>query len=74
MAGSILVRYAKKSYRQLEKEEGEHAQMKKLNHSVELVPGSEVVRYCENHEEANRFAQSMHEHGHHVLEVRDEYA
>ena len=73
MAGSVRVRYAKKTYRQLESERVNHAQMKKLNHSIELVPGSEVVRYCENKEEANRFAKSMHEQGHHVLEVRDEY-
>ncbi len=74
MAGSILVRYAKKTYRQVESERVEHAQMKKLNHSIELVPGSELVRYCENHEEAHRFAQSMYEQGYHVLEVRNEYA
>ena len=74
MAGSVRVRYAKKTYRQLESERVEHAQMKKLNRSIELVPGSENIRYCENKEEAFKFAQSMYDQGNHVLEVIDEYA
>ena len=33
MAGSIMVRYAKKTYKQRQKENtGSHAQMKELNH------------------------------------------
>ena len=74
MAGSVKVRYAKKTYRQIQSEEVGYAQMnKQLNHSIEIVPGSEVVRYYENMKDAHNFAKSVHDQGHNVLEIKNEY-
>ena len=71
MAGSIMVRYAKKSSKQLRKENsGSHAQMsKQLNYSVDIVPDSISYMTFETHKEANAFANRMREEGNHIIEI-----
>ena len=74
MAGSIMVRYAKKTYKQSQKENtGSHAQMKELNHSVDIDPDSISYMTFENHSDAKAFAQRMQEDGNHIIEIKDDY-
>ena len=74
MAGSIIVRYAKKTYKQQRQEDsGSHAQMKHRTHSVEIIPESESIMTFQNWEEARKFAQHMNETGHHIIEMKDDY-
>ena len=75
MAGSIMVRYAKKTTKQLRKENsGTHAQMsKQLNHSVDINPDTISYMTFENHSDAREFAQRMQEQGNHIIEIKDDY-
>ena len=75
MAGSVMVRYAKKSSKQLRKENsGSHAQMsKQLNYSVDIVPDSISYMTFETQSEANSFANRMREEGNHIIEIKDDY-
>ena len=62
MAGSIMVRYAKKTSKQLAKERsGSHAQMKNINYSIDIDPNSISFMTFETREEARNFANSMQE-------------
>ena len=50
MAGSIMVRYAKKTSKQLAKERsGSHAQMKNINYSIDINPDTISYMTFENH-------------------------
>ena len=70
MAGSIMVRYAKKTYKQRQKENtGSHAQMKELNHSVDIDPDSISYMTFETQKEASEFANRMQEEGNHIIEI-----
>lgn len=74
MAGSIIVKYAKKTSKQLAKERsGSHAQMKELNYSVDINPNSISIMTFENMEKAQKFANRMQEQGNHILEIKDDY-
>ena len=75
MAGSIIVRYAKKSYKQRQKEDtGTHAQMsKQLNYSVDIVPDSESIMTFEDWDSAREFAKRQREEGYHIIEMKDDY-
>jgi len=74
MAGSIMVRYAKKTYKQMVKERsGSHAQMKNLNHSVDIDPDSISYMTFDNMKDAYKFASGQQEQGYHIIEVRDDH-
>ena len=75
MAGSIMVRYARKTSKQLAKERsGSHAQMsKQLNYSIDVNQDSFSYMTFDNMSEANQFAQWMREDGWHIIEVKDDY-
>ena len=74
MAGSIIVRYAQKTYKQRRAEQQDaHGVFKELNHSVDIIPESISVMTFSTWEEANEFARSASEIGHHILEIKDDY-
>ncbi len=74
MAGSIMVKYAKKTSKQLNKERsGSHAQMKQLNYSVDIVPDSISIMTFEDMKDANAFASRMRDDGMHIIEIKDDY-
>ena len=74
MAGSIMVRYARKTSKQLAKERsGSHAQMKNINYSIDIDPESISYMTFETQSEEKAFAQRMQEDGNHILEIKDEY-
>ena len=73
MAGSIMVRYARKTYKQQRAEERNSAVFKNLTHSVDIIPESMSIMTFNSWTEANKFAQSVKETGHHILEIKDDY-
>ena len=74
MAGSIIVRYAKKTRKQISKENtGSHALMKELNHSVDIDPNSISYMTFNDMKDANSFARRIQEEGNHILEIKDDY-
>ena len=74
MAGSIMVRYAKKTSKQLAKERsGSHAQMKNINYSIDINPNTISYMTFETQSEAKAFAQRMQEDGNHIIEIKDDY-
>ena len=74
MAGSIMVRYARKTSKQLAKERsGSHAQMKNINYSIDIDPNSISFMTFETREEARNFANSMQEQRNHIIEIKDDY-
>ena len=75
MAGSIMVRYAKKTSKQLRKENsGSHAQMsKQLNYSIDIDPMSISYMTFETQKEASANANRMQEEGNHIIEIKDHY-
>ena len=73
MAGSIMVRYAQKTYKQRRAEERNSAVFKNLTHSVDIIPESMSYMTFDTWEEANEFAQYIREKGQHVLEIIDDY-
>tara|TARA_B100000959_G_scaffold261334_1_gene298791 strand:+ start:617 stop:850 length:234 start_codon:yes stop_codon:yes gene_type:complete len=74
MAGSIMVKYVKKTYKQLQLERsGSHAQMnKQMNHSVDVDSTSFSYMTFDNMKDANRFASDKQEEGYHIIEVINE--
>jgi len=69
-----MVRYAKKTSKQLNKERsGSHAQMKQLNYSVDIDPSSISIMTFEDMKEANAFASRMRDDGMHIIEIKDDY-
>ena len=74
MAGSIIVRYAQKTYKQQRAEKQDaHGVFKELNHSVDIVPESIAIMTFSTWEEARIFANSAIENGQHILEIKDDY-
>ena len=73
MAGSIIVRYAKKTHKQRRAEEQNTAIFKNLTHSVDIIPESISIMTFKSWSEANEFAQHVREDGHHILEIIDDY-
>ena len=74
MAGSVMVRYARKPSKQLAKERsGSHAQMKNINYSIDIDPESISFMTFQTYEEARNFANSMQEQGNHIIEIKDDY-
>ena len=73
MAGSIMVRYAQKTYKQQRAEYKDSAIFKNLNHSVDIIPESMSYMTFNTQGEANEFAESMIDKGYHILEIKDDY-
>ena len=75
MAGSIMVRYAKKTSKQLAKERtGSHAQMsKQLNYSIDIDHESMSFMTFETYEEARNFANNMQEQVNNIIDIKDDY-
>ena len=73
MAGSIMVRYAQKTYKQQRAEKQNSAVFKNLNHSVDIIPESMSIMTFNTWKEANKFAESMVDKGYHILEMKDDY-
>jgi len=74
MAGSIIVRYAQKTYKQQRAEQQDaHGVFKELNHSVDIIPESISVMTFSTWKEARIFANSAVENGQHILEIKDDY-
>ena len=74
MAGSIIVRYAQKTYKQQRAEKQDaHGVFKELNHSVDIVPESISFMTFSTWKEAKKFAVDLQEKGHHILEMKDDY-
>ena len=73
MAGSIIVRYAQKTYKQRRVEEENSDTFDNKNYSVDIIPESMSIMTFNNWKEARNFAKHVNETGHHVLEMKDEY-
>ena len=73
MAGSIIVRYAKKTYKQQSAEELNSAVFKNLTHSVDIIPESMSIMTFNTQKEASKFAEKVREEGYHILEIKDDY-
>jgi len=71
MAGSIIVRYAKKSYKQQTVDET--GEFKNLNHSVDIIPKSMSIMTFESHKAAGKFASDIADKGYHIIEIIDDY-
>jgi uncharacterized FlgJ-related protein len=69
MAGSIMVRYARKTYKQQKTEKD----FKELNHSVDIIPESMSIMTFETRKEASKFASSIRDDGFHIIEIIDDY-
>jgi hypothetical protein len=74
MAGSIMVRYAQKTYKQQKAEYKDSAIFKNLNHSVDIIPESMSIMTFSSQKEANEFAEDMIDKGYHILEIKDDYS
>jgi len=73
MAGSIMVRYAQKTYKQRTAEYNDSAIFKNLTHSVDIIPESMSIMTFSTQKEANKFAESMIDKGYHIIEIKDDY-
>ena len=73
MAGCILVRYAKKTYKQQKAEERNSAVFKNLTHSIDIIPDSMSIMTFSTQKEASKFAAAMRDKGYHILEIKDDY-
>ena len=73
MAGSIMVRYAQKTYKQQRAEEQNSAIFKNLTHSVDIIPESLSIMTFRTQKEASKFAETMRDKGYHILEIKDDY-
>jgi hypothetical protein len=73
MAGSIMVRYAQKTYKQRRAEYNNSAVFKNLTHSVDIIPESMTYMTFSTQKEANKFAEDMIDKGYHILEIKDDY-
>ena len=73
MAGSIMVRYAKKTYKQQRAEERNSAVFKNLTHSVDIIPESISIMTFNTQKEASKFAENMRDKGYHIIEIKDDY-
>ena len=73
MAGSIMVRYAQKTYKQRRAEERNSAVFKNLTHSVDIIPESMSIMTFSSQKEASKFAEDMRDKGYHIIEIKDDY-
>ena len=73
MAGSIMVRYAQKTYKQQRAEYNNSAVFKNLTHSVDIIPESMSLMTFNTQKEANKFAEDMIDKGYHIIEIKDDY-
>ena len=73
MAGSIMVRYAQKTYKQQRAEYNDSAVFKNLTHSVDIIPESMSIMTFSSQKEASKFAEKVREEGYHILEIKDDY-
>ena len=73
MAGSIMVRYAQKTYKQQRVEQQNSAIFKNLTHSVDIIPESISYMTFSTQKEAGKFAEAMREKGYHIIEIKDDY-
>ena len=76
MAGSIIVRYAQKTYKQQKVDSAEKensAVFKNLTHSVDIIPESMSIMTFRTQKEASKFAEDMRDKGYHILEIKDDY-
>ena len=73
MAGSIIVRYAQKTYKQQRAEHNDSAGFKNLNHSVDIIPESISIMTFNTQKEASKFAETMRDKGYHIIEIKDDY-
>ena len=73
MAGSIIVRYAKKTYKQQRAEERNSAVFKNLTHSVDIIPESLSIMTFNTQKEASKFAEKIRDEGYHIIEIKDDY-
>ena len=73
MAGSIIVRYARKTYKQQRAEELNSAVFKNLSHSVDIIPESLSIMTFNTQKEASKFAEKIRNEGYHILEIKDDY-
>ena len=76
MAGSIMVRYAQKTYKQRRVDSAEKensAVYKNLTHSVDIIPESMSYMTFSTQKEASKFAERMREEGYHIIEIKDDY-
>ena len=73
MAGSIMVKYAQKTYKQRRVEEQNSAIFKNLTHSVDIIPESMSIMTFNTQKEASKFAESMIDKGYHIIEIKDDY-
>ena len=73
MAGSIMVRYAQKTYKQQKVEYNDSAVFKNLNYSVDIIPESMSIMTFNTQKEANKFAENMIDKGYHIIEIKDDY-
>ena len=73
MAGSIIVRYARKTYKQQKAEERNSAVFKNLTHSVDIIPESMSIMTFSTQKEAGKFAEKIRDEGYHIIEIKDDY-
>tara|TARA_B110000438_G_scaffold299904_1_gene351014 strand:- start:927 stop:1166 length:240 start_codon:yes stop_codon:yes gene_type:complete len=76
MAGSIMVRYAQKTYKQRRVDSAEKensAVFKNLTHSVDIIPESISYMTFSTQKEAGKFAEDMRDKGYHIIEIKDDY-
>jgi uncharacterized FlgJ-related protein len=73
MAGSIMVRYAQKTYKQQKAEYNDSVVFNNLNHSVDIIPESMSIMTFNTRKEANKFAEDMIIKGYHIIEIKDDY-
>ena len=73
MAGNIIVRYAKKTYKQQRAEYNDSAIFKNLTHSVDIIPESMSIMTFSTQKEAGKFAEKIRDEGYHILEIKDDY-
>ena len=73
MAGSIIVRYAKKTYKQQRAEKQNSAVFKNLTHSVDIIPESISIMTFSTQKEAGKFAEKIRDEGYHIIEIKDDY-
>ena len=73
MAGSIMVRYARKTYKQQKAEERNSAVFKNLTHSVDIIPESMSIMTFSTQKEASKFAEKIRDEGYHIIEIKDDY-
>ena len=74
MAGSIMVRYAQKTYKQQRAEQQDaHGVFKESNHSVDIIPESISYMTFSTQNEAGKFAEAMMDKGYHIIEIKDDY-